>query len=227
MKEIKLQVKWLIPLSGAVLLAGWFLGRQGWSIKEIDGGFVKLAPPATATATEVSSSPAVQRPSSESAEKKAGQSSSDGSHTASTTLNEGQLAGPFREHQNTPIVGSSLLVQGTYSDGLAPFTEADVAQHLGIQRIRLEENPDACAIAFLDSEKVWLATSVRTELTINGDVVGEILGPTGKHGYIFDIAVRRGERICLTYFEQSGFHIIFGPDMYYHYDSYCYRGNCE
>lgn len=135
-------------------------------------------------------------------------------------------SGPFREHKRTPIVGTGLLSQGTYSDGKAPFSESDILSHLNIQRIRLEENPDGCATAFLSADKVWFGSSVKTGLTINGSTVGAINGPTGRHGYIFDIHINIGDIICVTYFEPSGFHIIFGPDMYYHYDSYCYRGHC-
>ena len=96
-----------------------------------------------------------------------------------------QVDGPFREHRNTPTVGTGVLTQGTYSDGMAAFSESDVTSHLNIQRIRLEENPDGCGIAFLDADKIWFGSSVKTNLTINDTVVGGINGPTGKHGYIF------------------------------------------
>jgi len=135
-------------------------------------------------------------------------------------------AAPFREHKPTPIVGTGVLAQGTYSDGMAPFSETDIASHLNIQRIRLEENPDGCGVAFLNADKIWFGSSVKTTLTINGVSVGTINGPTGKHGYIFNVHINVGDKICVTYFEPSGFQIIFGPDLYYHYDSYCYRGNC-
>jgi len=143
--------------------------------------------------------------------------------TASTSA---QGSGPLREHKETTLAGTGVLARGTYSDGMAPFGESDTANHHNIQRIRLEENPDGCGIAFLDADKIWFGSSVQTNLTINNTVVGGINGPTGKHGYIFDIAIHRGDRICVTYFEPSGFQIVFGPDIYYHYDSYCYRGHC-
>jgi hypothetical protein len=149
--------------------------------------------------------------------------------TSSPTLISPPIAGttgPFREHKTTPIVGTGALERGTYSDGMATFGETDITSHLNIQRIWLPGNPDGCGIAFLDADKLWFGSSVQTALTINDSVVGTINGPTGKHGYVFDITIRRDDKICVTYFEPSGFHIVFGPDIYYHYDSYCHRGNC-
>lgn len=137
-----------------------------------------------------------------------------------------QGSGPLREHKTTPIVGTGVLAQGTYSDGMAPISVAEITSHLNIQRIRLEENPDGCAIALLDADQIWFGSSVKTNLTINDVVVGTINGPTGRHGYIFNATIRSGDKVCVTYFEPSGFQIVFGPDIYYHYDSYCYRGNC-
>lgn len=146
--------------------------------------------------------------------------------SAATSVASTTGAAPFREHKPTPIVGTGVLAQGTYSDGMAPFSETDILSHLNIQRIRLEENPDGCGVAFLSADKIWFGSSVKTTLTINGVSVGTINGPTGKHGYLFNVNINVGDRICVTYFEPSGFHIVFGPDLYYHYDSYCYRGNC-
>ncbi len=147
--------------------------------------------------------------------------------TSRPSLPSYQTDGPFREHKQTPIVGTGVLAQGTYSDGMAPFDETEILQHLNIQRIRLEENSDGCAIAIFNADKIWFGSSVKTSLVINGVTVGTINGPTGKHGYIFDVHINTGDKICVTYFEPSGFHIFLGPDLYYHYDSYCYRGNCK
>jgi hypothetical protein len=133
---------------------------------------------------------------------------------------------PFREHKTTPIVGTGVLAQGTYSDGMLPVTESDVSNHLNIQRIRPQENPDGCGIAFLSADKIWFSSGVKTTLTINDSAVGTINGATGKHGYVFDVRVNSGDKVCVTYFEPSGYQIIFGQDMYYLYDSYCYRGYC-
>ena len=147
--------------------------------------------------------------------------------SSAPSYSSGTPEGPFREHKQTPIVGTGVLAQGTYSDGMAPFDETEILKHLNIQRVRLEENPDGCAIAIFNTDKIWFGSSVKTSLTINGVTAGTINGPTGKHGYIFNVHINAGDKICVTYFEPSGFHIFFGPDLYYHYDSYCYRGNCK
>lgn len=132
----------------------------------------------------------------------------------------------FREHKTTPIVGTGVLAEGTYSDGMASFSESDISSHLNIQRMRLEENPDGCGIAFMSADKIWFGSSVKTTLTINDSAVGTINQATGRHGYVFNVHVNSGDKVCVTYFEPSGYQIVFGPDMYYHYDSYCYRGHC-
>lgn len=134
--------------------------------------------------------------------------------------------GQFREHKTTPIVGTGVLAQGTYSDGMASFSESDISSHLNIQRMRLEENPDGCGIAFMSADQIWFGSSVKTTLTINDSAVGTINQATGRHGYVFNIHINSGDKVCVTYFEPSGYQIVFGPDMYYHYDSYCYRGHC-
>ncbi|NOH04825.1 MAG: hypothetical protein HND47_24065 [Chloroflexi bacterium] len=148
------------------------------------------------------------------------------SPTISSFVPSLQSDSPFREHKTTPIVGTGVLAQGTYSDGMAPFSESDVSGHLNIQRMRLEENPDGCGIAYFSADKVWFGSSVKTTLTINDSAVGTINQATGRHGYVFDIHINSGDKICVTYFEPSGFQVVFGEDMYYHYDSYCYRGHC-
>jgi hypothetical protein len=134
----------------------------------------------------------------------------------SVPLSSNQGSDPLREHKTTPIVGTGVLAQGTHSDGMAPISASEITSHLNIQRIRLEENPDGCAIAFLDADKIWFGSSVKTNLTINDVVVGTINGPTGKHGYIFNATVHSGDKVCVTYFEPSGCQIVFGPDIYYH-----------
>lgn len=147
--------------------------------------------------------------------------------TSESSLPSYQTDGPFREHKQTPVVGTGVLAQGTYSDGMASFDQTEIYQHPSIQIIRLEENPDGCGIALFDANKIWFASAFKTSLSINGIVVGTINVSTNKHGYIFDVKIKAGDKICITYFEPSGYHIVFGPDLYYHYDSYCYRGYCK
>lgn len=111
-----------------------------------------------------------------------------------------QGSGPLRTQRNTEIVGSGVLAQGTHSDGLAPIGAVELQQHSRIQRIRLEECPQGCDIARFDADQIWFGTSVRTQLAINDQVVGEINAATGKHGYVFNVRIRKGDKICVTYF---------------------------
>ncbi len=135
-------------------------------------------------------------------------------------------AGPVREHQ-TVAIGSGPLMTATFSDGLAPYTETELgANYYRIQRIRLQENPDGCDTSIYDTNKVWFGSGVRTSITVNDVPIAELKVATGKHGYIFDWPIRVGDKICVTDPHPAGFAIVFGPDMFYHYDSYCYRGQC-
>lgn len=61
MKDTKIPLGWLIPIIGVILLLGWFLGRLGWNVTEVDGGIVKLAPP-TATLSAQPLQPTDQQP---------------------------------------------------------------------------------------------------------------------------------------------------------------------
>lgn len=137
--------------------------------------------------------------------------------------------GPFREHQVTPI-GTGQTAQGSFSDGLAPFSEDWLWRnnHFRIQRIRREEHPSGCATATFTADRVWLSVGAPVTVSINGAAVGTVthITPKQRHGYIVNLALRSGDNICVSPIPESGFHVILGPDLYYHYDSYCYRGHC-
>lgn len=138
-------------------------------------------------------------------------------------------AKPLRQHNQTSI-GTGVFRQVTYSDGQEPLTEVWLQEsgHIDIQRMRREEYPDGCAISSYDVKLVWVAAGERAQVTVSGSTVGEITYITEKqrHGYVAPLSLREGDRICVVPIPASGFHFIFGPDVYYHYDSYCYRGHC-
>lgn len=137
-----------------------------------------------------------------------------------------QMDGPFREHK-VASVGTGVFTQVTFSDGNAPYSQAELdANHFQIYRIRPEENQDGCGVSIYNTDKVWFSSSANTVFSVNNQEVGKLSVTTGKHGFVADWSVKVGDKICAAGYASSGFHIIFGPDMYYHYDSYCYRGDC-
>jgi hypothetical protein len=134
--------------------------------------------------------------------------------------------GPFRD-QNNKSVGTGVFSKVSFSDGNAKFTQNDLdTNHYQIYRIRVEENKNGCGVSIYDSDKIWFSSSANTELTINGEVVGTLNVNTGKHGVVIALPIKVGDELCAVGYAASGFHIILGPDLYYHYDSYCYRGYC-
>ena len=137
--------------------------------------------------------------------------------------------GPLRDHQAVSI-GAGVFANATFSDGLAPYTENWLWEnnHFNIQRIRREEQPSGCDTSGYEASKVWFGAGSQATVTVNGAEVGTItlITPKQRHGYIVDLTLYVNDQICMSPIPASGFHIIFGPDVYYHYDSYCYRGNC-
>ena len=142
------------------------------------------------------------------------------------------MEGPFRQHYQATI-GTGLLANVTYSDGMAEYSQYLLdSQHPRIQRFRPEENPDGCGVSRYNTNKIWFSSAASTEITVNGNVIAyfDIIAAAGhgtiRHGYIFEYPLKVDDRICVSYVHPSGYQIVFGPDLYYHYDSYCYRGHC-
>jgi len=138
-----------------------------------------------------------------------------------------ETTGPFREHK-IASVGSGPLANVTYSDGMYPLSQQELNRsYPRVQYINPGTTQDGCGIALYDVEKIWFGSALVSTITVNGSVIGEVTVAAGPLGYIFDYPLRRGDKICMTAFSnEKGFHFAFGPDMYAHYDSHCYRGNC-
>ena len=148
------------------------------------------------------------------------------SASISTESSTASLDGPFREHIASSI-GTGVFTQVTFSDGNAPYSSSELnTSHFRIYAMRIEDNPDGCGISIYNTDKIWITGSVNTIFTINGQEVGKLSVSTGKHGYVANWGIQAGDKVCAKGYSPSGFSIIFGPDMYYHYDSYCYRGFC-
>lgn len=125
-------------------------------------------------------------------------------------------------------VGDGAFADVVMTDGLAPYDESWLwaNNHFDIQRIRLEEHPDGCDIATVTSDLIWIAGSAGMELVINDHVVGTYTSEPDRHGYLAPLTIGFGDSVCVRNYSSAGFHIVFGPDVLYQYDSYCYRGNC-
>lgn len=136
---------------------------------------------------------------------------------------------PLRQHFEVKV-GDGLFSTGTFSDGMAPYSEQWLwdNSHFKIQRIRQEEYPDGCDIARYDTDLVWIGGNPGMTIAINDETVGKYTIADNAHGYMFNWDIKTGDKVCAVNFKPStGFHIILGPDIYYHYDSYCYRGSCQ
>lgn len=125
-------------------------------------------------------------------------------------------------------LGSGDFSFALVSDGNLPYDQTNLnTYYYRISRIRREENPDGCGTSQYDSDYIWFSGSTNTSLTINGIEIGKLSTDTGSHGFLIKHAVNAGDLLCASGFSDYGFHIIVGPDVLYHYDSYCYRGNCN
>jgi len=133
---------------------------------------------------------------------------------------------PLRTQIHTTI-GSGVLSDVTYSDGMAVITQSTLDQPLyWIQLINKYTTSDQCGVARYNVSIVWFADSAPTDITVNGKVIGSSEIATGNHGYLFKYPLKIGDKICATAIQPSGFHFYFGPTIYQHYDSYCFRGYC-
>ncbi len=145
----------------------------------------------------------------------------------SPTITESE-AGPLRPHYQV-VVGDGIFSAGTFSDGLAPHSEDWLwgNNHFDIQRIRQEEYPSGCDISRYNTNLVWISGSSGMQFSINDEIVGTYNIADNAHGYMFEKQIRMGDKLCAVNFRSIGYQIVLGPDIYYHYDSYCYRGACK
>lgn len=135
---------------------------------------------------------------------------------------------PIREHYQVSV-GTGPLSSATFSDGLAQYSEQWLwdNDHHNIQMIRQEEYPDGCDIARGNANLMWVGGSTGTQFTVNGELIGTYQAADDPHGYIIEWPVHIGDKLCAVNFKPVGFMIIIGQDIYYHYDSYCYRDHCK
>jgi hypothetical protein len=136
--------------------------------------------------------------------------------------------GPFKPHYQV-VVGDGIFSQGTFSDGMAEYSQDWLWAngHGDIQRIRQEEYPSGCDVARYNTNLVWISGTNGMQISVNDKIVGTYNIADNSHGYIFQYPINMGDKLCaVNYRSSTGFAILLGPNIYYHYDSYCHRGNC-
>jgi len=154
-------------------------------------------------------------------------SSNESSIDPSSSTSGGQ-EGPFRPHYQV-VVGDGIFAQGTFSDGMTEYSQDWLwaNSHGDIQRIRQEEYPSGCDVARYNTNLVWISGTNGMQIAVNDKTVGTYNIADNSHGYIFQYPINMGDKLCaVNYRSSTGFAILLGPNIYYHYDSYCYRGNC-
>lgn len=146
------------------------------------------------------------------------------------------IGGPYLEHR-TAYVGTGVFEEVTFSDGNAPYNwgNEDIyyfwSDHPDLIKIIgghvTEQN--RCGIAPFDANKVWTAASNGAVFTVNNVEIGRVTSSIkSNHGFIVPSwLVHKGDEICIGGLPESeSFHVIFGPAIYYLYDSYCTNRVC-
>jgi hypothetical protein len=129
--------------------------------------------------------------------------------------------------QTVENIGTGVFTQAAYSDGMAEISYNDInAQYSNIQTINPQTSDTGCGIARYDVSELWFAGAAGSSLLINGEQVGQLSFGNGPHGHMISIDIFFGDEICIDPIPPGGYGMVLGPDVYFHYDSYCYRGFC-
>jgi serine/threonine protein kinase len=131
----------------------------------------------------------------------------------------------LRAHTQIAI-GDGIFADATYSDGLAPISPQELGGYDKIQTINYRETPGGCAAAEYNSPVIWIGGSNGLQIMVNGTAVGTFTAASSPHGFMAKTNIQKGDMVCALNFKPNGYHIVMGPDVYYHYDSYCYRSEC-
>lgn len=148
--------------------------------------------------------------------------------------------GPLRPQQEVSL-GSGIFARATYSDGLAPITDDDLLARFTRTDVMLDPTGmGGCWIAHYAADQIWLRAgsagaywiyvgSTEPKNLTESAPAGILDRPTTLHGYLLDLRVSEGEWICVVSegSGSEGLYVISGPDLYYWFDSYCYRKLCD
>ncbi len=160
------------------------------------------------------------------------QASLSATQTVEASLNAAQTAEastvPLRERVPANV-GTGVFSNVFTSDGMAEFTDASVnGRYPRIQMNNVNLSQDGCSTARYDSSSIWFGSTEPTMLSVNGESIGQYTEQTfnGSHGMIFDHPISQGDNICVQLSDGMLYHVVVGPDVDAHFDTYCYRGNC-
>ena len=121
-------------------------------------------------------------------------------------------------------IGTGIFISANTSDGLRDY---DISSYYKVQRIRYEEFPDGCSVSDWRSQLLWVTGNKGTDIFLNNELIGTLEINTGNHGYLIQLLIKPGDKLCISGKNANGFSLLFGPDVFYHYDSYCFRGFCN
>jgi hypothetical protein len=161
-------------------------------------------------------------------------SSINDNHTAPTNSSPEPAVEKTTETSSVPLlsqtienIGTGVFTQAASSDGMAEISYNEInAQYSNIQTINPQTSDTGCGIARYDVSELWFAGAAGSSLLINGEKIGQLSSGNGPHGHMISIDIFVGDEICIGPIPSGGYGMVLGPDVYFHYDSYCFRGFC-
>jgi hypothetical protein len=136
-----------------------------------------------------------------------------------------EFRGPFRPHTSFNA-GTGVLSNATRSDGLHPLTIEDLNLdgHFEIQNLNRAFTTEVCLDSVYDADLIWIIGSSGLIVSLNGEEIAQLTtNAGGSHGFVAPLTIQFGDQICVSGNYGTGYAVVWGPDIYYHYDSYCYR----
>jgi hypothetical protein len=127
---------------------------------------------------------------------------------------------------NSVSLGSGIFNSALTSDGMQSYTNTFLSTYHS-KITFLSGNPEGCGRATYSSNYIWIGGLSGTTLTLNGVELGTLSQNTGSHGVLLKYSVNVNDDLCALNVSSHMYHIVVGPDILYHFDSYCYRGNCS
>lgn len=148
-------------------------------------------------------------------------------HTPTATVTSTPPA-RLEEYTHAAGIGAGIFADAYYTDGNEPVKKNKInSLYPDIQWIDRSSTVGGCTKAKYTADLIWFNAGGPTQLTLKGSPVGEVFAATGKHGYILNLVIDENAELCVSPIPDAGFRIVLGPDMLFHYESFCYRGYCK